>query len=682
MEFMADERNSDIILPFKILIMRIFLFCVFYLLMMQSCTNQKGELTFESYPTYEGNDLGMTYTASKTTIKVWAPTASELKLKLYHKGHDGSAFEEINMVMDGGGTWKAELEGDYADIYYTVQAKIDGLWKTEVAEPYARAVGVNGQRAMIVDLESTDPPGWSADKAPALEAFEDIIIYELHIRDMSIHPESGIMQKGKYLGLTETGTTSHGASTGLDHLKELGITHVHILPAFDFRSIDETKLDQAKFNWGYDPQNYNVPEGSYATDPYDGSVRIKEFKAMVKALHEAGIRVIMDVVYNHTGYTEESNFNQLVPGYYYRQNENGGFSDAAACGNETASERYMMRKFIIESVTYWAREYHIDGFRFDLMGIHDLETMNAVTDALHALDPTIFIYGEGWTAGASPLPDSVRALKANVADLNGIAAFSDELRDAIKGHWYEEKDNGFVSGKTTAKESIKFGVVAATEHPQVDYEAVNYTNTPWSPQPSQTINYVSCHDNNTLYDKLKATNPDASETELIRMHQLAETIVFTSQGVPFLHAGADFLRTKYGVENSYESPDSINQIQWPRKAAFKEVFEYHKNLILFRKSHPAFRMSTKEMIQQNLSFVETDDDLLVAFIISNHANNDDWEEILVLYNGSREKKSMDLQEQGWRRVLYDHQWDLEATAFWEERKLEIPEISCVIFAKK
>ena len=420
-------------------------------------------------------------------------------------------------------------------------------------------------------------------------------------------------------------------STGLDHIKELGVTHIHLLPSFDFMSIDETKLEEQNFNWGYDPQNYNVPEGSYSTNPADGNVRIREFKQLVKTLHENGLRIVMDVVYNHTGATMESNFNQIFPEYYYRMTPRGGFSDASACGNETASEKPMVRKFIIESVKYWAQEYHIDGFRFDLMGIHDITTMNEVSKALHEIDPTIFIYGEGWTAGDSPLKEKKRALKKYTFKMEGIAAFSDDMRDGVKGHVFTHHDRGFASGNPNSKESVKFGIVAATEHPQINYEAVNYSDYAWAKEPSQCINYVSCHDNHTLLDRLINSNPGEPESELIKMHKLANTIILTSQGVPFLHAGVEMLRTKQGVENSFKSPDSINQIDWSRKTEYLEVVNYYQKLIDLRKNHPAFRMPTKTMIQKHLSFIEMPDSNLIGYQIKGNANDDSWETDFIIF---------------------------------------------------
>ena len=500
---------------------------------------------FEEAFTYEGNDLGAIWSKDKTAFRLWAPTASDVVLNLYSEGSGDNNIENIAMTKDVKGTWVTEKPGDLDGVYYTYSVTVDGVTK-EAVDPYARAAGVNGKRGMVIDLDSTDPDGFLQDEKPALVSPTDSIIYELHIRDFSIDKSSGMQNKGKYIAFTETGTkSSTGEKTGMDYLVDLGITHVHLLPSFDYASVDESKPEDNQFNWGYDPENYNVPEGSYSTDPEHGEVRINEYKQMVQSLHKNGIRVIMDVVYNHTSSSVDSNLNKVVPNYYYRMNEDGTFSNASACGNETASERAMVRKYIVDSVVYWAKEYHVDGFRFDLMGIHDIQTMNEVRKALNEVDPTIVIYGEGWTAGGSPLPDEEKALKANVSSLDAyIGAFSDDIRDGIKGSVFEDMDQGFVNGKTGMEETIKFGVVASTENSQIDYDLVNYSDTWWAKEPTQTINYASAHDNNTLWDKLAISNETDSEEDRIKMNLLSGAIVLTSQGIPFFQAGEEFLRSK------------------------------------------------------------------------------------------------------------------------------------------
>jgi pullulanase len=605
---------------------------------------------YDKYPVCH-QELGVNWSAKKTSFKVWAPKATVVKLKLYNEGAGGEPMKVFNLEKGAGGSWKTTIKQNLKNKYYTFQVEQDGKWLAEAPDIYAKAVGVNGHRGMIVDLKSTDPAGWKKDKKPKQKNLNDIIIYETHIRDISIDPNSGIKNKGKFLGLTETGTKGpDGVSTGLDHIKELGVTHVHILPSFDFNSIDETKPDAKQYNWGYDPLNYNVPEGSYSTNPYDGNVRIKEFKGMVQAMHANGLRVILDVVYNHTTDIEHSNFSQFAPGYFYRHNADGSYSNGTGCGNETASERPMMRKFMMESVLYWAREYHIDGFRFDLMGVHDIKTMNAISDTLHSIDPSIFIYGEGWAAGGTPYPEDKRAVKKNVLKLNKIAAFSDDLRDGLKGGFSNVKEKGFVSGNPNSKESVMFGIVASVQHPQIDYSKVNYSKEPWAKQPYQTITYASCHDDNTLFDRLKISNPDASEADIIKMDKLANTIVLTSQGVAFLHSGAELERTKQGVANSFNSPDDINQIDWSRKIKYADVFNYYKGLVALRKDHPAFRLSSAGSIRSHLKFMDTSDPSTIAYQLTDNAGGDKWHNIIVLLNGSKDEKSFTLPAGNWTLV--------------------------------
>ncbi len=674
--------------------MRIYLF-LFSIVLLGACqaigtdenTNTTTEtnttMHYDDYPTYEGNDLGVTYTPDKTSIKVWSPAAEAMTLRLYEEGEAGKMVKENAQTKQVDKVWLFELKGDMKDKFYTVQAKVNGEWLQETADPNATAVGINGQRGMIVDLDSTNPENWEEDKSPPLKNFTDIIIYELHVRDMSIHPSSGIKNKGKFLGLVEAGTRSpSGEATGLDHFKELGVTHIHLLPSFNFmpRSVDEKNPD-AKYNWGYDPQHYSIPEGAYSTDPYDGNNRITEFKKMVQTFHDNGLRVVLDVVYNHTGETENSVFNQVAPGYYYRHNEDGTWSNASGCGNETASERPMVRKFMLESMKHWVKEYHIDGFRVDLMAIHDIETMNIIAKELHKIDPSIFIYGEGWTAGDSPLPVEKRALKAHGKQLDKIAVFSDDLRDGLKGSVFEHEGRGFVSGQAGTEESIKFGIVASTQHPQVNYEQVNYSKAPYSNNPTQTISYVSCHDNHTLFDKLKISCPDASEEEVLKMHRLANTIVLTSQGVPFLHAGADLVRTKDGVENSYESPDSINQLDWERKTTYKQHFEYYKKLVQLRKNHPAFRMTSTEMVQEKLTFLDIKPGLTIGYQLSDNANGDSWKDIIVLLNGNKTDVPRHIPSGEWTVVLRGDKINENGLAKISNGQVLIPAMGAMILKR-
>lgn len=643
-------------------------------------------MTFSQYPEYAGNDLGVNYSAERSTFKLWSPAAQKARLLLYDQGTGGVPTHIYPLKKSDHGVWHSTLKGNMLGKFYTVQVQIDDKWLEETPDPYAKAVGLNGQRGMIVDFKSTNPTGWEQDRRPEQKAFTDIILYELHVRDLSSHINSGIKNRGKFLGLTETGTHNlTNQRTGLDHFKELGITHLHLLPVFDFRStsIDESKPLASQYNWGYDPENYNAPEGSYATDAVDGAVRIREFKQAIQALHKNGIRVIMDVVYNHTGATEGSVFNRVAPGYYYRQTAEGKFSNASACGNETASERPMMRRYMIESMKYWVQEYHVDGFRVDLMGIHDIETMNQISRELHAIDPSIFIYGEGWTAGSSPLPDAQRALKANTAKLDRIAAFSDDFRDALKGSVFNHDEKGFVSGKAGLEESIKFGIVASTQHPQVDYSKVNYSKAPWAKEPYQTITYVDCHDNHTLWDKLAISCPEASEAERIRMHELAAAMILTSQGVPFIHAGTEMLRSKQGVENSFNSPDNINWIDWSRKQQYAEVFDFYRALIQLRKNHPAFRMPSTALIQQHLKFLDIPSGKnLVAYQISGHANGDTWNNILVVFNGSKSAQTLEIPAGKWKVVLEGGKVSEQGLREVEGGKVEVAGISGLLLCEQ
>lgn len=608
-----------------------------------SCTSVKTEYaSYDEYPVRNGSLNEMDYTPSATRFSVWAPTADEVLLKLYESGIDGSVLDSIPMKAGKEGVWQVEKKGDLNGQFYTFNVKVNGQWLGETPGIMAKAVGVNGRRGAILDLSATNPEGWEQDVRPELKGDADVIIYEVHHRDFSVDPSSGIEHKGKYLAMTEEGTKNpKGDATGIDHLKQLGVTHVHLLPSYDYASVDETALDENVYNWGYDPQNYNVPDGSYSTNPYEPAVRINEFKQMVQALHRAGIRVVLDVVYNHTFNTEESNFERTAPGYFYRHHADGTFADGSGCGNETASDRAMMRKFMVESVLHWAKEYHIDGFRFDLMGIHDLGTMNEIRKALDEVDPTIFIYGEGWAASQPQMENDSLAMKANTHLMPRIAAFSDEIRDGLRGQWSDNSKGAFLVGLPGNEESVKFGIVGAIAHPQVNNELVNYSKAPWAAQPTQMISYVSCHDDMCLVDRLKATTPkNISQAELARLDKLAQTAVFTSQGVPFIYAGEEVMRDKKGVHNSYNSPDDINQIDWNRKTTNKDVFDYYCGLIALRKAHPAFRMGDAELVRKNLEFLPVSGDNVVAFRLKDHANGDEWEDIVVILNGNKKAASV------------------------------------------
>ena len=581
------------------------------------------------------------YTPEKTQFVLFAPNdAKRVTLRLYRDGQGGKAVKTIKMQRTANEQWQADVRGNLMGQFYTFDVGLG-----ECPGVFAKAVGVNGKRGAIVDLRATDPEGWAQDRHPVTKSPADLVIYEMHHRDFSIaRPDA--RYKGKFLALTEPWAISH--------LKELGVNAVHILPSYDYGSVDETRLSDNKYNWGYDPVNYNVPEGGYSTDPYAPEVRIREFKQMVKALHDAGIRVILDVVYNHTYDIEHSNFQRTYPDYYYRKTADGQYSNGSGCGNETASDKPMMRKFMLESVKYWINEYHIDGFRFDLMGVHDIETMNQIRSMVDAIDPTIFIYGEGWSAGACAYPQEKLGMKANIPQMPGIAAFSDEIRDALRGPFSDDKQTAFIGGIAGNEESLKYGIAGCIAHPQVDMTKVNYSTTPWATEPTQMISYVSCHDDMCLVDRLKASIPGITEAELIRLDLLAQTAVFTAQGVPFMLAGEEMLRDKQGVHNSFESPDEINHIDWSRKATHPEVFAYYKNLIRLRHNHPAFRLGNADLVRKHLEFIDAPE-AAVAFRLKGYAGRDDWRNIIVILNAGKQPATVAIPEGAYTVVCRDGQ---------------------------
>ncbi|BAR84093.1 MULTISPECIES: type I pullulanase [Bacillus cereus group] len=618
---------------------------------------------FDNLFYYGGNDLGNTYTPQHTKFRLWAPTASEAKLVTYKKWSD-KIGAEINMQQGEKGTWTSELKGNQKGLFYTYKVKIGDKW-TEAVDPYVRAASVNGDKGAVVNLEETNPKKWKANKKPKFKNPEDAIIYELHVRDLSIQPESGIKQKGKYLGVTEKGTKGpEGVKTGLDHIKDLGVTHVQFLPIFDYASVNEETLNEPQYNWGYDPKNFNVPEGSYSTNPYEPTVRITELKQMVQTLHDNNLRVVMDVVYNHMYNAAESNFHKLVPGYYYRYNEDGTFANGTGVGNDTASERKMMRKFMVESVTYWAKEYNLDGFRFDLMGIHDYETMNEIRKAVNQIDPSIILHGEGWDLN-TPLAAELKANQKNAEKMKGIAHFNDDIRDGLKGSVFEEKENGFVNGKQNMEDRIKKGITAG-----IDYD----TNSSTYQDPEQVLTYVEAHDNHTLWDKLELTNSGDNEEVRKQMHKLSSSILLTSQGIPFLHAGQEFMRTKYGDHNSYKSPDSINQMDWLRRATFNNEVDYMKGLIELRKKYSAFRMTSAEQIKTHVSFIDAPKNT-VAYIIEGNKH----EYFTVAHNANREAVEITLPSKGPWKVLVDgKQAGSKPLYVVHDNKIKVPALSSIV----
>ena len=589
----------------------------------------------------------------QTTFTLNAP--QQPTLRIYADGEGGKPLQQYKMRAAGKHRWTLTLKRNLQGKFYTFD-----IGHGETPGVFATAVGVNGKRAAIIDRATTNPVGWAQDKRPALLSPADQVIYELHVRDFT-HKMPNNAHPDKFLGVADT--------AALAHLKRLGVTAVHLLPSFDFSSIDETKPHLPAYNWGYDPQNYNVPEGSYATNAYDPATRIKEFKQMVQALHRAGIRVILDVVYNHTADIEHSNFQRTYPDYYYRKRADGGYSDGSGCGNETASEKPLMRAFIIESIVYWAQEYHIDGFRFDLMGVHDIKTMNAACRALHKIDPSIFIYGEGWSAGQCAYPSHLLASKAHMKQMPGIAAFSDELRDGLRGPFYDDKQGAFIAGVSGAEERIKFGIVGGIAHPQVNMQQVGGDHLPWNDDPTQFISYVSCHDDMCLVDRLRASVPNLTPEMLVRLDCLAQSVVMLSQGVPFMLSGEEMLRDKQGVHNSYQSPIEINALPWQNLQRYPQLFTYYQRLIALRRHHPAFRLGNANLIRQHLSFLPTQPNL-VGFMLTGHAGGDVWNNIIVVFNANNEARKVTvpkgrytivasngtINETGWGSVETDHLW--------------------------
>lgn len=613
----------------------------------------------------------MSYTPERTTFEVWGPTAESAVVRLY----DGDSLaQEIAMTRGDSGLWRATAEGDQRGRLYAFQLTVDGKTLKETAGIFAKAVGVNGDCGAIIDLRNTDPEGWSEDRAPEVKPSERVI-YEMHYRDMTAHASAGSKYPGKYLGMAERGTRSaEGLATGLDHIVELGVTYVHLLPTADFGSIDESKPSD-QYNWGYEPKNYSTPEGTYSTNAADPEARIRELKCLVKAMHDAGLCVVLDVVYNHTTSTENCGFELTVPGYFYRMREDGTFADGSGCGNETASDKPMMQKYIVESLEYWVKEYHIDGFRFDLMAIHDIETMNLVRKRLEALNPNILLYGEGWAASAPLYDESKLAFKRYTYQMPGVAAFSDDIRDALRGK-LDLSAGGFVHGVEGNKEALKFGIVAGVEHPEVDHAEA------WTIDPSQHVSYVSCHDDHNLRDRFEHISPEASEQELLKMVRLAQFGVFTSQGIPFIFCGEELFRSKLGEKNTYNMPDKYNAIDWSLKSRYNDLVEYYKGLIALRKAHPAFALESGDQVRKHLKFIECDNATAVGFVLDELEGIDSAKRIVVLMNGSRESVEFAIPKGSYRWITDGERWTLDGgDAVESNGTVTVAPISGVILAE-
>ena len=627
---------------------------------------------------YDGNDLGAVYTKKYTAFRLWAPTADAVTLCLYREGDGDCLSDTLPMKRDVQGTWTIRVDGDLRHVYYTYRLERSGK-TVESQDPYSVAVGVNGQRSMVLDLKETDPENFKEDHGPVFSNRTDLVICEISVLDSTADGSSGVKYPGKYLGLAEKGTKNkEGEATGLDYLKSLGITHVQIMPMYDFASIDEAAPKKREYNWGYDPLNYNVPEGSFSTDPFHGEVRIREMKEMIAAFHREGIGVIMDVVYNHT-YDLDSCLQKCEPDYYYRMNGTR-YSNASACGNEIASEQPMMRKYIVESVCYWAREYHVDGFRFDLMGVLDIDTMNEISRRLKEINPYIILYGEGWTGGTSTMPEFRRAMKRNARMLDGIGMFSDDIRDMVRGHVFYNKDCGYVSGKEKMKVAVRYCATGGVWHPQVDYAAYTYAaGGTWTDTPEKVINYVSCHDNLTLWDKLQISRSDCDAGERLAMNRLAAAMVFTAQGVPFFLSGEEFARTKPAgkngevSENSYNLPYETNVLRYDWNDEQKELQQYYRGLIAFRKAHKGLRMTDAEEIRQNILFMEMTSEQTIAFTIRQPE-----ETLLVAYNASGRKETLLLpDDRTWTLYIDDLHAGTEPIGSVHSN-MELPATGCVV----
>lgn len=613
---------------------------------------------------------GVEYSSKATTFHITtSPDVKKVNVLLSDTDSD-SPTELLTKQMKrvGAGKWELTVKSDLKGKYYLFSV-YNSAQPDNTPGIFAKAVGVNGKRGAIVDLRDTDPEGWADDVRPALSNPCDLVIYEMHHRDFSVDLSSGLKHKGKYLALTEP--------KAIEHLQRLGVNAVHILPSFDYASVDESKPDVPQYNWGYDPLNYNVPEGSYSTDAATPTTRIREFKQMVQALHRAGIRVILDVVYNHTFDINGSNFQKTYPDYFYRKTAEGKYSDGSGCGNETASEKPLMREFMKESVEYWIKEYHIDGFRFDLMGVHDIETMNEIRAMVDQIDPSIYIYGEGWSAGSCAYPQEKLAMKANAKQLNGIGAFCDDMRDALRGPFSDDHKGGFLIGEPDQEESIKFGIVGAIAHPQIDMTKVNYSREAWTNEPSQMVAYVSCHDDMCLTDRLRATMPYITDDELIRLDLLAQTAVLTSQGVPFILSGEEMLRDKKSVHNSFRSPDSINRLDWNNLKRYPQVFDYYAGLIALRKAHPAFRMGKAEEVRKHLEFVDAPKGV-VAFRLKDNAGGDAWRNIYVVLNSQKTPQNVTVAEGSYTTVVANGKVNADGLGLISDSTLTVAPQSALI----
>ena len=603
---------------------------------------------------------GVIYTKKSTLFCLFSPLAREVSVILYDSGSGGKVIQKMPMVKgndDDKDIFFTRIYGNLDGVYYTYEVTTPDGVTTESHDPYAKACGVNGHRSMVIDLGRTDPAGFKDEIRPKLSDPMSMIVTEVSVADISRDASAHSEYPGKYKAFTEKHI--------MDYFKDMGVTHLQIMPSYDFASIDESLTDSDQYNWGYDPYNYNVPEGSYATDPFDGAVRIREYKEMVHAIHEAGLGVIMDVVYNHTFDVHGSCFYKTSGNYFYRM-DGDNYSDASACGNEIASEKPMVRKYIIDSLCYWASEYHIDGFRFDLMGVLDIETMNLAEEALRKINPDIILYGEGWTGGPSTLPESERAMKLNAKAMPGYGMFSDDIRDVVKGHVFYMEELGFVNGGTDREDELKQAVICPK----------------WAGSPRQSINYLSCHDNYTLWDRFIISNSNEPESMRLRMNRLSAAILFSSQGIPFFLMGEEFARTKPSdedgtpVENSYCSPVQVNSIKYDRAKEYSSLRDYYKGLIAMRKAYKGFRLDTIAEIHNSVHFVDEVPKGVVAYTIDTRD-----ESIFVVFNSNKNEIRIEFPNQGCWNIIADEEKAGTDTLYKLEYQAIIPEVSCLIAIK-
>ncbi|MBQ7209862.1 MAG: type I pullulanase [Paludibacteraceae bacterium] len=615
------------------------------------------------------------YTKSQTSFCFWSPLAEQMELRVYDDALTAD-FRAYALKKGNNDFWQTTVKGNLDGKYYTIRSCQNGKWEEEAPGIFAKAVSVNGTRAAILDFAATNPEGWSDDKRPQMTDPTDIVVYETHLRDFTMSPNSGISNRGKFLALTEQGTTTpDGLATGIDHLKELGITHLQILPMFDYGSIDETTLVRGNYNWGYDPVNYNVPEGGYSTDPYNPATRIIEAKKMIQALHKAGIRVIMDVVYNHTYNVAGCALGRVVPQYFYRLNADGTYANGSGCGNETASDKQMMRQFMVESVCYWAREYHVDGFRFDLMGIHDQETMRQIRAALDKIDNTILTYGEGWAAMAPAYPYDSLAMKQWTYKMPRVGAFSDDIRNALIGSPFDH-ERGFASGNTASRQALCFGLAGGINYHDNEF------GEGWSGEPMQHVSYITCHDNYCLRDRIEVSAPEETEETRLRMNKLAQTAVFVSQGMTFIYGGEELYRTKRGIDNSYQSPDSINTIPWENKLKYNDLYEYYRQMIQIRREHRGFRLGNAELVNKHLDFLPTQTESLIAFRLKDLEGIDTAKSIVVLLNGSNESVNANFPMGEYVVLAHDGKADVNGLTTLSGMQIVVSPYSATILVQK